>query len=58
MNPQVPDNELATAHIDVTLTSSEPIVPSDEGLWPQIRTSLLYGFKLLSQRRSAEATSW
>jgi hypothetical protein len=47
-NPQVPDNELATAHIDVTLTSTGPIVPSDEGLWPQIRTSLFYSFKLLS----------
>ncbi|HWY86540.1 MAG TPA: DUF4349 domain-containing protein [Gemmataceae bacterium] len=47
-NPQVPENELATAHIDVTLTSSGPIVPSDEGLWPQIRTSLFYSFKLLS----------
>jgi hypothetical protein len=47
-NPQAPDNELATAHIDVTITSSGPIVPSDEGLWPQIRTSLFYSFKLLS----------
>src|SRR5262249_20930204 len=49
-NPEVPDNELATAHIDVTLTSSGPIVPNDEGLWPQIRTSLFYSFKLLSWR--------
>jgi hypothetical protein len=47
-NPQAPDHELAAAHFDVTLTSSGPIVPSDEGLWPQIRTSLFYSFKLLS----------
>jgi hypothetical protein len=47
-NPQVPDNDLATAHIDVTLTSAGPIVPSDEGLWQQIRTSLFYSFRLLS----------
>ena len=47
-NAHVPDNELATAHIDVTLTSSGPIVPSDEGLWLQVRTSLFYSFKLLS----------
>jgi hypothetical protein len=47
-NPQVPDNDLATAHLDVTLSSTGPIVPSDEGLWPQIRTSLFYSFKMLS----------
>jgi hypothetical protein len=47
-NPQVPDNDLATAHLDVTLAGSGPIVPSDEGLWPQIRTSLFYSFKMLS----------
>jgi len=47
-NPQVPDNDLATAHLDVTLASSGPIVPNDEGMWPQIRTSLFYSFKMLS----------
>lgn len=47
-NPQVPDSKLATAHLDVTLTSGLPIVPSDEGLWPQVRTSLAYSFRLLS----------
>jgi len=46
-SPQVSDNELATAHIDVTLTSAGSIVPED-GFWPQIRTSLIYSFKLLS----------
>ncbi len=47
-NPQVPDNKLATAHFDVRISSTGPIVPSDEGIWPQIRTSLFYSFKLLS----------
>jgi hypothetical protein len=47
-DPQAPDGELATARFAVTLASSGPIVPSDEGLWPQIRTSLFYSFKLLS----------
>lgn len=46
-NPQAPDGELATAHFDLTLASTGPIVPSDEGLWPQVRTSLYYSFKLL-----------
>ncbi len=47
-NPHVPDGDLATAHIEVKLSSAGPIVPRDEGLWPQIRTSLFYSFKLLS----------
>jgi Domain of unknown function (DUF4349) len=47
-NPQVPDNELATAFMVVTLVSPGPIVPEDEGLWPQIRTSLFYSFKVLT----------
>ena len=36
------------AYIEVLLTNATPIVPTDEGLWPQIRTSLLYSFKLLA----------
>ena len=35
-NPQVPENELTTAHIFVTLAGTTPIVPSDEGLAPYI----------------------
>jgi hypothetical protein len=42
--PDVPETKFATAQLLVTLKSSTPIVPSDEGLWPQIRTSLFYSF--------------
>jgi Domain of unknown function (DUF4349)/Putative zinc-finger len=47
-NLQAPEGKLATAQIAVRLTSANPIVPSDEGLWPQVRTSLTYAFRLLS----------
>ena len=47
-NLQAPDGKLATAHLNVRLTNVTPIVPSDEGLWPQVRRSLSYAFTLLS----------
>jgi hypothetical protein len=47
-NPKVPDNELATAHIDVALTSIGPIVSSDDALGPQLRKSLYYSFRIFS----------
>jgi hypothetical protein len=47
-NPQVPDTELALATLDVMVTTPVPIVPGDEGMWPQIRTGLVYSFRLLS----------
>lgn len=47
-NLQAPEGKLATAQIAIRLTSANPIVPSDEGLWPQVRTSLTYAFRLLS----------
>jgi hypothetical protein len=47
-NPQAPETELAIANLDVMLATDVPIVPSDEGLWPQIRTGLSYSFRLLS----------
>lgn len=47
-NLQAPEGKLATAHIDVTLTNLTPIVPADESLWGQVRTSLSYAFRLLS----------
>ena len=47
-NPQAPETKLATVHLDVILTNLPPIVPSDEGMWPQIRTSLSYSFRMLS----------
>lgn len=47
-NPQAPDTKLATLHLDVLLFSTAPIVPSDEGMGPQIRRSLTYSFWFLS----------
>jgi hypothetical protein len=47
-NPQVPDSSLAIARIDVTLSNADLIVPSDEGLWPQIRKGLSTSFVALS----------
>ena len=47
-NISAPAGRLATAHIDVTLTNVPPIVPTDEGVWPQIRNSLAFSFRLLS----------
>jgi hypothetical protein len=39
-NPQAPDGKLATARINLTLVSTDLIVPQDNGLWPQIRNGL------------------
>ncbi|MCI0682099.1 MAG: DUF4349 domain-containing protein [Gemmataceae bacterium] len=47
-NPQAADTKLATVHIDVMLSNATPIVPSDQGLWPQIRRSLSLSFQFLS----------
>jgi glycine cleavage system regulatory protein len=47
-NPQVPESDLAVARLDVTLSNADLIVPSDEGLWPQIRTGLKTSFVAIS----------
>jgi hypothetical protein len=47
-NPQVPDSNLATARLDVTLSNVELIVPSDDGLWPQVRRGLSWSFTALA----------
>jgi hypothetical protein len=47
-DPKVPENELTTAHIIVTLAGVTPIVPSDEGLGSYVRTSLYMSFKVFS----------
>ena len=47
-NPQVPDSPLALARLDVTLSTPDLIVSSDDGLWPQIRSGLSVSFKALS----------
>jgi hypothetical protein len=45
-DPQLPEDELAIARIEVELANGELIVPSDEGIWPQIRTGLAYSVKV------------
>jgi anti-sigma factor RsiW len=47
-NAAVPDNELATAHIDVALSSVGPIISGEDALGPQLRKSLFYSFKIFS----------
>jgi hypothetical protein len=47
-NAQVPEGRLSTARLDVTVSNVELIVPSDEGLWPKIRTGLSTSFVALS----------
>jgi glycine cleavage system regulatory protein len=47
-NPQVPESELSIARLDVTLSNAELIVPSDAGLWSQIRKGLSTSFVALS----------
>jgi hypothetical protein len=39
-NPQIPDSPLAVARLEITLSNQELIVPSDDGLWPQMRKGL------------------
>jgi len=45
---QAPDGELATARLDVTLSNTDLIVPSDQGLWPRVRQGLSTSFVALS----------
>jgi anti-sigma factor RsiW len=47
-NPQVPDGELARAHLSVTLSNETPIVPTDDGFSKQFRGGLSYSLKALA----------
>ncbi len=47
-NPQVPENELTTARIIVTLTGAQPILSNEEGVGAYVRTSLYLSFKILA----------
>jgi hypothetical protein len=47
-NLQVPESDLAIARLDVTLSNTELIVPSDEGIWSQVRKGLKTSFVALS----------
>jgi Domain of unknown function (DUF4349) len=41
------DGKFATARIDLTLSNVDPIVASDDGLWPQVRKGLSYSANAL-----------
>jgi hypothetical protein len=47
-NAQVPETDLATAQIVVTLTGGRPTIPSNEGIWEQTQGSLYVTFRVLS----------
>lgn len=47
-DPQAPEGELATARLDVTLSNTDLIVPSDQGLWTRVRQGLSTSFLALS----------
>src|SRR5260370_34320267 len=46
-NAEAPDSARAFARLDVTLSNVELIVPSDEGLWPQVRSGLSRSMRAL-----------
>ena len=39
-NDTVPDSDIAIARLEVTLSNAELIIPSDEGVWKQIKETL------------------
>jgi hypothetical protein len=41
-DPNATDGKYATAHLVVTISSIELIVPKDDGVWPQVRKGLSY----------------
>jgi hypothetical protein len=47
-HPEVPDSSLAIARLDVTLSNTELIVPSDDGFGPNLRRGLSDSFAVLS----------
>jgi hypothetical protein len=47
-NSQVPDSALAIARVDVTLSNTDLIVPTDEGIWAQVRKGLKTSFVAVS----------
>jgi hypothetical protein len=51
-NEQVPDSDLAIARIDVTLSNSPLIVPSDEGFSTELRKGLSTSVRVLSMSLS------
>lgn len=47
-DPDVPEHDLATAQVTVSLTGGSPIVPTDQGLWPRIRSGLYLSFQVFA----------
>ncbi|HTU92003.1 MAG TPA: DUF4349 domain-containing protein [Gemmataceae bacterium] len=47
-HPEVPDSPLAIARLEVTLSNTELIVPSDDGFGPNVRRGLSDSFAVLS----------
>ncbi|MHB1424646.1 MAG: DUF4349 domain-containing protein [Gemmataceae bacterium] len=47
-HPEVPDSSLAIARIDVTLSNTALLVPSDDGVGPSVRKGLSDSFAVLS----------
>jgi hypothetical protein len=47
-NPQAPEGKLAVAKLDVTLSNVELLVPSEQGLWAQVRHGLGVSLRGLS----------
>jgi hypothetical protein len=47
-DPQAPEGKLALGHIVVTLSNAPLLVPSDEGLWSQLRGGLAFSLRGLS----------
>jgi hypothetical protein len=47
-NPQAPEGKLALARLDVTLSNGELLVPSEQGLWSQVRGGLSVSLRGLS----------
>jgi hypothetical protein len=44
---QAPEGRYATARFDVTLSNTDLIVPTDDGLWTQVRRGLTYSVSVL-----------
>jgi hypothetical protein len=47
-HPEIPDSSLAIARLDVTLSNTELIVPTDKGLATSVRSGLADSFTLLA----------
>jgi hypothetical protein len=51
-DPQAPEGKLALGRIVVTVSTADVLVPSDQGLWPEIRRGLAFSLRGLSMSAS------